>query len=383
MRLKNCSWFVKRATGALMLAVLASCGGGGDGDQSPKLQISRIVSFGDSLSDVGSYNTTALAGQVSLAAGLAGTANSGKFTINSAGAKNWIELLAAQYGVAAPCPAQTGLQSVGPLVGFAQAPQDFADCFAYAQGGARVTEAIGPGNIGTLPGASSGALGQLTRPVADQVQAHLAKGTGGDSFASDELVLVLAGGNDLFINLAIVEAAIAGGDQTAIQNAIAAAGAAMVTAGTQLANLVKDEMLAKGASHVVVVNVPDVSLTPDSIDAGVEAQALTLQLTQAFNNALAQGLAGISSPQLVFVDAFTQSQEQAANPAQFDLSNVTDRACDPALSVIDTSLVCNANTLIAGDTSKFLYADGVHPTPYGYKLLAQFVADRLVKAGLL
>jgi outer membrane lipase/esterase len=364
----------RRILGACMLAVLASCGGGGDGDQSPKLQISRIVSFGDSLSDVGSYNTIALAGQVSLAAGLGGTANSGKFTVNSAGAKNWIELLAAQYGVAAPCPAQTGLQSVGPLVGFAQATQDFADCFAYAQGGARVTEDVGPGNVGTLPGASSGALGQLTRPVEKQVLAHLAKGTGGDSFSSDELVLVLAGGNDLFINLALV-----GAGAIDVPTAVGL----MATAGTQLADLVKDEMLAKGASHVVVVNVPDVSLTPDSLEAGAQAQALTKSLTVAFNDALAAGLAGISSPQVVFVDAFTQSQEQAAIPEQFDLSNVTDRACDPALSVIDTSLVCNANTLIAGDTSKFLYADGVHPTPYGYKLLAQFVADRLVKAGLL
>jgi outer membrane lipase/esterase len=364
-----------RILGACMLAVLASCGGGGDGDQSPKLQISRIVSFGDSLSDVGSYNTTNLVLSVNTVAGLEGTANSGKFTVNSAAAKNWIELLAAQYGVAAPCPAQTGLASVGPLAGFAQATQDFADCFAYAQGGARVTEDVGPGNVGTLPGAASGALGQLTRPVEKQVLAHLAKGTGGDSFSSDELVLVLAGGNDLFINLALVGAG-------AID--VPTAAGLMATAGTQLADLVKDEMLAKGASHVVVVNVPDVSLTPDSLEAGVQAQALTKSLTVAFNDALAAGLAGLSSPQLVFVDAFTQSQEQAANPAQFDLSNVTDRACDPDKSVIDTSLVCNAATTIDGvDVSKFLYADGVHPTPYGYKLLAQFVADRLVKAGLL
>jgi phospholipase/lecithinase/hemolysin len=35
------------------------------------------------------------------------------------------------------------------------------------------------------------------------------------------------------------------------------------------------------------------------------------------------------------------------------------------------------------DVSTFQYADDVHPTPYGYKLLAQLVTDRMAKAGLL
>jgi outer membrane lipase/esterase len=367
--------------GALALAALAACGGGGDGDQSPKLQISRIVSFGDSLSDVGSYNTTALSATVTAhSAGLAGTANSGKFTVNSAGAKNWIELIAAQYGVDAPCPAQTGLTppaTVGgnpnPLAGLAQTPQDHAECFAYGQGGARVTNPVGPGNA-NIAGAE-GAVGQLTTPLVTQVAKHLAKGTGGDSFASDELVLVLAGGNDLFINAAVV------GGGGSVQNAVTA----MATAGTELATLVKLQMVAKGASHVVVVNVPDVSLTPSSQAGGANAIQLSLLLTTTFNNALAQGLAD-AGPKVLLVDAFTQSQDQFLRPAQYDLSNVTTPACDlttAGVMLFASSLVCNSATLTAGDKSKFLYADGVHPTPYGYKLLAQFVTDRLVKAGLL
>jgi outer membrane lipase/esterase len=33
--------------------------------------------------------------------------------------------------------------------------------------------------------------------------------------------------------------------------------------------------------------------------------------------------------------------------------------------------------------SKYQFADGVHPTPYGYQLLAQFVSKNLAAKGWL
>jgi phospholipase/lecithinase/hemolysin len=39
--------------------------------------------------------------------------------------------------------------------------------------------------------------------------------------------------------------------------------------------------------------------------------------------------------------------------------------------------------VISGDISTYLFADGVHPTPYGYKLMAQEAAKYLVIAGWL
>ena len=376
-------WFRGGLVGALGLAVLAACGGGGEGDQSPRFQPSRIVSFGDSLSDVGSYRTAGMVAFVNTknAFPLTEATHTGKFTVNSADAKNWIELIAAQFGVAAPCPAQTGLTppTGSPLAGVGAAPTDHAECFAYGQGGARVTNPVGPGNA--FLGVANGAPGQLTTPLVTQVAKHLAKGTGGaGKFASDELVLVLAGGNDLFINVATFQATVAAGGNAA--TAAQAAGTAMATAGTELATLVKTQMLAKGATHVVVVNLPDVSLTPGF--KGGAGEPLALQLTTAFNTALAAGLANAGSGVLL-VDAFTQSQDQFARPAQYGLSNVTTRACvkDTAVILYDSALVCNTKTVVAGDVSRFQYADDVHPTPYGYKLLAQFVTDRMAKAGLL
>ena len=57
---------------AVAALVLAACGGGGDGDQTPRVTYSALVSFGDSLSDVGTYGTVALKAAT----------GGGKYTVN-------------------------------------------------------------------------------------------------------------------------------------------------------------------------------------------------------------------------------------------------------------------------------------------------------------
>jgi phospholipase/lecithinase/hemolysin len=48
-----------------------------------------------------------------------------------------------------------------------------------------------------------------------------------------------------------------------------------------------------------------------------------------------------------------------------------------------SSLVCNSSNLVTGDTSHYLFADDVHPTPFGHKLLAQYATKAMVIAGWL
>jgi len=190
----------KFAVTAMALAVLAGCGGGSSdpkpGDQTLKVKYSAQVSFGDSLSDVGTY-----------AVGTVAALKGGKFTINGDNTtinpaltgKNWTELIAAQIGLAAPCPAVTGLDGDKNL-GFYVPVQAHPGCYGYAQGGARVTNPVGPGN--KLTGV---ALGQLTYPVTTQIANHLA--AVGGKFKGDELVLVMAGGNDVLFQLGALSAA--------------------------------------------------------------------------------------------------------------------------------------------------------------------------------
>lgn len=350
------------------LGVLAGCGGGDDDPPAAeKITYTKLVAFGDSLSDVGSYATP----------GLVGATGGGRFTVNSPTAQMWVDRVATAAKVPAVCAAQRGLNSVGPLAGFASPVTNNAGCYGYAQGGSRVTNPVGPGNVNTLPASSSGALGQLTVPVLTQIQRHLA--ASGGSFAGTDLVTVLAGANDLFMQVATVQATVAaGGNATAAGQA---ATQAMGVAGGELAAYIKSLIVARGAKRVVVVGVPDVSRTPDSLAQPQSSRDLVQLMAFTFNAQLQFGLQGV--PEVVYVDSYTAIQQWSTNPAAYGLSNVTTPACGAIPNLGATSLFCSAATTIPGDTSKYLFADGVHPTPYGHELFSKIVIDALTAKGWL
>ena len=377
---------------AVAAALLVSaCGGGGDGDQTPAVQYSSMVTFGDSLSDIGTYRV----GTIALLGG-------GRYTINSADAAtptNWTELISDQLRLTKPCSAVTGLDGLtGGGVDFAYFPaKTHTGCLNYAQGGARVSIPYGPGNKILPAPLGSATLGQLTVPIVTQIDNHLSI-TGGN-FSGSELVTVMAGGNDAIVNAATVLGtadaaftAFTNGQIDAptmvgmIAKAQTDSDVAMTLAGEELVIQV-NRILAAGAKRVVLVNLPDVSITPFSADADSKVSGLgaNIQLgVKHFNEKLA--VAFSTNSKVILVDAFSDSHNQFVNPASYALSNVVTPACNltaPSPNVLGSSLVCNASNVIAGDVSHYLFADTVHPTPYGYKLLAQLTAKSLVLAGWL
>ncbi len=230
-------------------------------------------------------------------------------------------------------------------------------------------------------GASSGTLPQMIGAAVVAALTHA--GTNGytnaiANAAAADNAAALAG-------LATADANAAGAAAGAAYAGGTGAGIAlanMSTAGKELADAVKS-MLANGAKKIAVLNIPDASKTPYGVSAGPQQQPLILAMTQSFNARLKAELAGVSG--VLFVDAFAENQKQFATPAQFGLTNVTDKVCkvDNVTNPSGSSLFCNPSNVIAGDTSRYLFADGVHPTPYGHKLLAQFVNKELVLAGWL
>lgn len=370
-------FFRTRLAAALAAVLLASCGGGGDGDQSSAVQYDKLVSFGDSLSDVGTHNVG------SIAFLSANTGGGGRWTTNSvAGGEIWTERLAAQIGVAKPCAAETGLAPniLNPLTGdpalVGATPTAHPGCYSYAQGSARVTSPLGPNSI-ALQGIGQSTLGLIAKPLADQMTAHLT--ASGGSYSGQELVTVLAGANDVFMELNFIGTPFGATDaQGAVVN--------VATAGATLGLLIKAQIVAKGAKRVLVLNMPDVAGTPFARSLGSDAVGLIDAMVTAFNAQLAAQLQGV--PEVRLADAYSVSKDQVANPAQYGLVNVTDVACGPnALSssptANGTSLVCNASNTRVADVSRYQFADDVHPTAYGHLLLTQFAAKELLQAGWL
>jgi outer membrane lipase/esterase len=272
--------------------VSVACGGGDNDNPPPLVTFSRMVSFGDSLSDVGSYRTPVLAAAY----------GGGKYTINDiAGGtdKIWTERIAEALNLPAQCAAQTGLESSGPFAALAAPVTNVPGCYSYAQGGSRVTNEVGPWNKDLLlltPPDTTGYLGQLTTPIVEQIKSHLA--ASGGAFAADDLVTISGGGDDLFSNVsALLRTVQAGGDPTAAGQA---AVAAMAQAGGELAAYVKALVVGMGAKQVVIFTLPDVSESPDLASADQATRDLVQMMSFTFNAYLGDGLKGV--PEVLLVD---------------------------------------------------------------------------------
>ncbi|MCG2586424.1 SGNH/GDSL hydrolase family protein [Massilia sp. TS11] len=343
----------KFALALLASAVLAACGGGTGskgGDQTLKTKFSAQVSFGDSLSDLGTY-----------AVGTVAAIGGGRYTINGDNTatnaaltgKNWTELLAAQFGLPAPCPAMTGLDGDASK-GFAVPVKTYAGCYSYAQGGARVTNPVGPGN--KLTGSP---IGQLTVPVVTQVANHL-KAVGG-KFKGDEIVFVMAGGNDALEGLGELSA----GATKAGQTAGAAAGAA---AGAQTFATTLTTLLASGATNpATAAQAIGTAIATESARAGHTDQSVVAAAVGAA--AIQPGNAKVADPavygpmvakaQADATAAGTAAGNAAGQKAAADYLAVNGPKLVPAMAQAGAELAALVKTQIVGNGANYVVVNNL------------------------
>lgn len=351
----------------LMAMILVGCGGS-PSDVPAKPRFAAQVSFGDSLSDVGTYNV-----------GIVNALGGGQFTINAASSvksntpTNWTEYTSLSLGLPdMPCAAETGLaDGSGTTPSATNIPVvTHAGCTGYAQGGSRVTDPAGIGNASSpvQPGFF------LTVPVVTQIQNFLS--SHGGSFSGNEIVTVMAGANDIF-----TQAGIASANPSYAASAVQA----VRTAATELAADVNTQIIGKGAKYVVVMNVPDIGSTPygNSINNHNANPALNPvvflnTLVTTFNTQLKANLP--DSANVLNVDAFTASHDEVATPAIYNLSNAALPACNIGALPGNSSLFCNSGALSYTDPHYF-FADAVHPTPYGHLLFATYVLQAMTNKG--
>ena len=285
----------------------------------------RIVVFGTSLSDPG--NAFALTGNTSTPPDYsldpflvpsAAYSRGGHHLSNGA---TWIEQLARSLSLAG---------TVRPAF-----QRSNSGATNYAVGGARARD--------------DGINLNLSTQVKDFLQEF------GGVAPSNALYVVEMGSNDVGDALM----AISGGG-----NGGAIIGAAL----TSIANSI-GVLHAAGARNFLVLNVPNIGLTPaihirDSLNPG--AAQLATQLSQTFNANLANVLGQLSALpgiNIVPFDAYGLISHIAADPAAFGITNVTAACVTPFVP----PFACNR-------PDEFLFWDGIHPTKAVHAIIAEEAA---------
>lgn len=393
------------AIASAAFALLAACGGGSDNNNSSsgstpaggvKLQ---VVSFGDSLSDVGTYAPVIQA-----------SFGGGRFTTNPG--EVWTQKVAEYYG---------GTLTAAYVGGFGQ-PLVATGGLGYAQGGSDV---VNPQGEGWAPNN----MAATTVPVVTQVANYLSAHT---SFNGNQLVLVNGGANDIFQFSTAANLTALG---TALQTALLKGQVPNTQAGqvgfivaylqqqpnpqiaqaaAQLAAQVQT-MVSSGATHVVVSTVPDIGNTPQGVQANVAspgAAALLTGITAAYNYMLVQQMTALGllgTGKVIVADAFTWLDQQLPNyqALGFTVSN-TGTACNLTSMVANatayatanpsatngltpaqygaqfgSSLFCSPQTYtVAGADQTYMFADLVHPSTHTHALFAQYVQQQIAATGL-
>jgi phospholipase/lecithinase/hemolysin len=378
------------ASAALLGSVLvAGCGGGATADTTPQVKITSVKVFGDSLQDSGTFGY--------------------KFTVQTADNLVYPERIAANYGLS--------LCNFYVFTGTTFAANTAkTGCTNFSIGGGRIT----------YTGAGASAANPLN--VGVQMATYAAVG----SYTASDLVIIDGGGNDAadlvgaYLNIprdsAAAFSALLGTLLTPTQIGTALAGGATTTAqigGTYMAALadkfyasIKASVLDKGATHVVLMNLPDITLTPrfqavlDGIalasgggttgaTARAQAQATFRAWMSAYNTQLAAKVG--NDERVALIDFYKGLQDQVTTPAQFGLTNAKDTAC-PRTGVGSDGLptysftTCTAAALSAAPPAgvtgadwwkTYGFSDGFHPTPYAHQLIQQLIAKSITTKGWL
>lgn len=295
---------------------------------------SNIYVFGDSLSDSGTY-----AGALGIPPEYA------KFTTNPDNV--WSENLAARYN--------TGMSSAYSTDNQTFTPNEAGNNFAV--GGARVD--LEPGALG---GKLSG-MAPYVPSVSDQVDLFLSRGP----LDRQALYAVFAGANDIFTQFAGVAM---GGD---LPIALANLQTAAEAEAEQISLLQQG-----GAKNLIVIGVPDVSLTPFGSRVGPQGNALLGVMTATFNDTLQ---ASITGRKLLYFDSASALEAIIADPERFGITNTTDPACGVGTSSLGCVPGQTEGSVTAEQAAGYLFADDVHPSGAGHSLITDWIYSTLESTG--
>jgi outer membrane lipase/esterase len=205
--------------------------------------------------------------------------------------------------------------------------------------------AVGGATTGTL-NSNNGFAGRNYPGLLDELASFQA--TGPVNEPERALYVVEAGANDFFIALATGEspAALIG---NGVNNTVAAI----------------LQLWGSGARFILVMNVPDLGVTPMARGLGEDAPPMLTQLSAAYNQTLNLALEQLAQAGIptIRLDAFAVLDKMANQPAAYGFSDVTT----PCLFAPPGS-----------SPAQFLFWDTVHPTTGAHEVLAKEALAQLI-----
>ena len=318
-----------RLTAALVLALAGI-------STASAQEFSNVISFGDSLTD---------AGNVGNVDGNPATLPGSSFTTNPDPV--YAQVLAAAFGYN-----QTYSTAGGSN---------------YAFGGACVRANV----AGAPPAGFTCALSPSSFSLTSQLTGYLAANSGHAD--GNALYTMWGGANDIF-----TYAGLAGGGFITPTQAQQLTGLSAQTMGGLVGTLQN-----AGANYIVVLNLPDLGLTPQAIASGPSAQASLSGLGFVYNSTL-DGVIATLGDGIIPIDVYGLFNEIVADPGTYGFTNVTQPAC----GALSGSLACGPAGdpnyplhYASGTNSTWLFADGVHPTGAAHAMLASVVYSTIVAPG--
>lgn len=297
---------------ALSLASLTACA----------TTFNRLVVFGDSLSDVGTY------------AGSGSTSDGGKFTTNPG--PIWIENIAQELKL-----------EMKPHVheGFGQ-PSQVVGGFNYSQGGSRLVLKNGDGTRLTA------------RPIVEQIGIFLIDN---HEFKETDLVIIQGGANDI-TNLLLQ---FKGKKITSLE------AVAQATQAAEDFSVILHNIKNSNGKNLVAINLPAIEKTPTVLAIDPATQKVVADMVLSFNQKLAAKMDGVDFL-LIDINSFDNIVNQKYS--DYGFINITEPACKLAQLPGRSSLFCNSETLVNPQAAQnYKFADGQHPTTGFSKVVSDYI----------
>jgi phospholipase/lecithinase/hemolysin len=294
-------------------------------------QYNRIIVFGDSLSDMGTYE---------LAAKQLG---GGKFTTNPG--KLWIEILADEINLPLTINRHEGFGI----------PTEILGGLNFAQGGARVTLTAPNPNNDKIASAES---------LFNQIEMYKSEF---QDFKYNDLIFIQGGANDIFALFALFR-----------QNKMTAEEAVskMQTTASEFINLTK-QLENLGAKYIFVLNLPIIEKTPFALSLDVNLQNVLADMVNAYNFKLQEAF---KNSTIRFINLY-QFEESFNNHYQdYGLKNINSMACKFDGLPSKSALFCSSKTLVEpGADQTFKFSDQIHPASRFSNLIGHFIVEEVSK----